>query len=75
MRDATLVTLGGLLWGFNLLRKQDEKGIPIEISIDLRCSRPLLITKPEPFVMAFEPRSETRKSDMTQGWEAACVET
>lgn len=68
-RDETVVACGGLLWGFNLVKKLDADGRPIEAALDK--SNSLLIVKPDPFEMAFEPRSEARKAEMIRNWREA----
>ena len=58
------------MWAFNLKRKVDPvSGREIEVPLDK--SNSLLIIKPDPFEMAFEPRSEARKADITQQWKDA----
>lgn len=69
-RDETITGCGGLMWAFNLKRKVD----PIsrkEIEVPLDKSNSLLIIKPDPFEMAFEPRSERRKSEIARQWREA----
>lgn len=66
-RDETLVACGGLLWAFNLVRKLDNQGRPIDPPLNK--SNSLLIIKPDPFEMAFEPRSAERKADIIRNWE------
>ena len=65
-RDETIVACGGLLWGFNLVHKQGKNGQPIKP--DLNASNSLLIVKPDPYELAFEPRSETRRQEMRANW-------
>jgi hypothetical protein len=65
-RDETIVACGGLLWGFNLVHKQGKNGLPIMPSLD--ASNSLLIVKPDPYELAFEPRSETRRQEMRANW-------
>lgn len=68
--DETVVASGGLLWAFNLKRKVDPKtGKEIEVPTDK--SNSLLIIKPDPFEMAFEPRSATRKAEVIEQWKLA----
>ena len=58
------------MWAFNLKRKVD----PVtgrEIEVPLNKSNSLLIIKPDPFEMAFEPRSEARKAEIAQQWKDA----
>ncbi|KAH6612036.1 cytochrome P450, partial [Boeremia exigua] len=69
-RDETITGCGGLMWAFNLKRKVD----PIsrrDIEVPLDKSNSLLIIKPDPFEMAFEPRSEARKAEVAQQWKDA----
>jgi len=69
-RDETITGCGGLMWAFNLKRKVD----PIsrkEIEVPLDKSNSLLIIKPDPFEMAFEPRSEKRKEEIARQWKEA----
>lgn len=69
-QDETVVACGGLVWGFNLKKKIDPT-TGLEIDIDLTASNSLLIVKPDPFQMAFHPRSEARKAEMIQNWETS----
>ncbi|KAF1843536.1 cytochrome P450 [Cucurbitaria berberidis CBS 394.84] len=69
-RDETVTGCGGLMWAFNLKRKVH----PVtgeEIEVPLEKSNSLLIIKPDPFEMAFEPRSATRKAEVIAQWKAA----
>jgi hypothetical protein len=69
-RDETVTGCGALMWAFNLRRKVD----PIsgqEIEVPLNKSNSLLIIKPDPWEMAFQPRSETRKQEVIQLWKEA----
>jgi cytochrome P450 len=66
-RDETLVACGGLLWAYNLKCKTGPDGQPINPSIHK--SNSLLIVKPDPYEMAFEPRSETRRQEIISQWE------
>jgi hypothetical protein len=69
-QDELVVACGGLLWAFNLKKKVDPMtGKEIEVSTEK--SNSLLIIKPDPFQMAFEPRSEARKSDIQEQWRVA----
>jgi hypothetical protein len=65
-RDETIVACGGLLWGFDLVHKQGKNGQPIMPSLDT--SNSLLIVKPDPYELAFEPRSEGRRHQMRANW-------
>jgi len=66
-RDETFVACGGLLWGFNLVKKKDVNGNVIEPSTNK--SNSLLIVKPDPYEMAFEPRSEKRRAEIISQWQ------
>jgi hypothetical protein len=65
-RDETIVACGGLLWGFNLVHKMGKNGQPIMPSLD--ASNSLLIVKPDPYELDFEPRSEARRQEMRANW-------
>jgi hypothetical protein len=68
--DELVVACGGLMWAFNLKHKIDPNtGEKIEVSADK--SNSLLIVKPDPFQMAFEPRSAARKADVREQWKRA----
>lgn len=69
-QDELLVACGGLVWGFNL-RKKVDPGTGLEIDISTTASNSLLLIKPDPFQMAFEPRSEVRRAEMVQNWRQA----
>lgn len=58
------------MWAFNLKRKIDPVSRR-EIEVPLDKSNSLLIIKPDPFEMAFEPRSEKRKAEIAQQWKDA----
>nr|POE75593.1 cytochrome p450 monooxygenase psod [Quercus suber] len=66
-RDETFVACGGLLWGFNMGQKKDANGRLIPA--DINKSNSLLIVKPDPFEMAFEPRSAERKAEIQRLWK------
>lgn len=68
-RDETIVATGALLWGFNLKHKKDANGNDIPASI--HSSNSLLIVKPDPWDMAFEPRSKEREQSMRSMWAAS----
>lgn len=68
-RDETIVACGALLWGFNLVKKLDANGRPITPPLDK--SNSLLIIKPDPFEMGFEPRSAERKQEILLNWKIA----
>jgi cytochrome P450 len=69
-QDELLVACGGLLWGYNLKKKIDPV-TGVEVDISLTASNSLLIIKPDPFQMAFHPRSQTRKAEIIQNWQLA----
>ncbi|KAF2259878.1 cytochrome P450 [Lojkania enalia] len=69
-QDECVVACGGLLWAFSLKRKVDPESGE-EIEVPLNKSNSLLIVKPDPFQMAFEPRSEGRKVQVTAQWKEA----
>lgn len=69
-QDELLVACGGLLWAFNMRKKLDPV-TGLEIDISLTASNSLLIIKPDPFQMAFEPRNAARKAEVIQNWAVA----
>ena len=69
-RDETVVGCGALMWAFNL----KEKVNPVtkqKIEVPQNKSNSLLIIKPDPFEMAFEPRSAARRVQVLEEWAAA----
>ncbi|KAK0664410.1 Cytochrome P450 monooxygenase psoD [Lasiodiplodia hormozganensis] len=69
-QDELVVACGALAWCFNLKHKVDPRtGQKIHIPLDK--SNSLLIVKPDPFQMAFEPRSEERKQQAIRLWREA----
>lgn len=58
------------MWAFNLRRKVDPVSGK-EIEVPLNKSNSLLIIKPDPWEMAFQPRSESRKQEVIQLWKEA----
>lgn len=67
-QDELVLACGSLAWSFNLKRKVDPKtGQEIEVPTDESGS--LLIIKPDPFQMAFEPRSEKKTAGIIRMWE------
>ena len=68
-QDEMLVACGAVCWGFNLNFKTDATGKKIDIPLNK--SNSLLIVKPDPYEMAFEPRSMARKQEMIDNWLAA----
>jgi hypothetical protein len=72
-QDELVVACGGLLWAFNLKNKIDtQTGEKIEVPVNK--SNSLLIIKPDPFEMAFEPRNSIRKAEIIEQWKAAEAE-
>jgi hypothetical protein len=69
-RDETVTGCGALMWAFNLKRKVDPVSGK-EIEVPLNKSNSLLIIKPDPWEMAFQPRSEARKQEALALWEEA----
>jgi len=69
-QDELLLACGAVCWAFNLKKKIDPVSGK-EIPIDLTASNSLLIVKPDPFSMVFEPRSEARKAEVIAQNEAA----
>ncbi|KAL9116086.1 MAG: hypothetical protein Q9227_000455 [Pyrenula ochraceoflavens] len=67
--DELFVALGGLCWAYDLKFKVDGKGREIIFPTDKMTS--LLIVKPEPFEMAFEPRSKARDLLVKRNWQEA----
>ncbi|OTB04800.1 hypothetical protein M426DRAFT_58005 [Hypoxylon sp. CI-4A] len=66
-QDELLVACGALSWCFNLKAKRDPvTGSEIPVPTDK--SNSLLIIKPDPFEMAFEPRSLARKEEALRLW-------
>lgn len=69
-QDELIVGCGALAWLFNLKHKRDPvTGEKLPVPLDK--SNSLLIIKPDPFQMAFEPRSEKRKMEALRFWEEA----
>lgn len=67
-QDELVIACGALMWCFNLKPKVD----PLtgqELPVPLDKSNSLLIIKPDPFQMAFEPRSEQRKQQALRQWQ------
>lgn len=71
-RDETVTGCGALMWAFNLKKKVDPVTLK-EIEVPLNKSNSLLIIKPDPFEMAFEPRSAARKAEVLEQWKLAEV--
>ncbi|KAI0105615.1 cytochrome P450 [Hypoxylon sp. NC0597] len=66
-QDELIVACGALSWCFNLKPKKD----PVtgnELPVPLDKSNSLLIIKPDPFEMTFEPRSQARKEEALRLW-------
>lgn len=58
------------MWAFNLKRKVNPTTRE-EIEVPLNKSNSLLIIKPDPFEMAFEPRSASRRAEIIAQWKLA----
>lgn len=72
-QDELVVACGALAWAFNLKPKVDPtSGKEIPVPVDK--SNSLLIIRPDPFAMAFEPRSERRKEEALRIWAQAEAE-
>jgi|TARA_R110002003_G_scaffold64_12_gene6069 cytochrome P450 len=69
-RDETLTGCGSLMYAFNLKRKV-KAGTSEEIEVPTSRSNSLLIIKPDPFEMAFEPRSAARREEVLEQWRVA----
>ncbi|KAK4228653.1 cytochrome P450 [Podospora fimiseda] len=67
-QDELIVACGSLAWCFNLKPKRDPT-TGMELPVPLDKSNSLLIIKPDPFQMAFEPRSEERKLEALRLWK------
>ncbi|KAK0615326.1 cytochrome P450 [Bombardia bombarda] len=70
-QDELLVACGSLAWCFNLKPKRDPANPGHDFPVPLDKSNSLLIIKPDPFQMAFEPRSEARKQEALRLWREA----
>lgn len=69
-QDELIVACGALAWCFNLKPKRDPvTGRDLPVPLDK--SNSLLIIKPDPFQMAFEPRSPARREEALRLWEEA----
>jgi len=69
-QDELIVACGSLAWAFTLKHKKDPlTGQTLPVPLDK--SNSLLIIKPDPFQMAFEPRSAERKAEALRLWEEA----
>ncbi|KAF2787573.1 cytochrome P450 [Melanomma pulvis-pyrius CBS 109.77] len=69
-QDELVVACGGLMWAFNL-KKKINSATGEEIDVPLNKSNSLLIVKPDPFEMTFEPRSVIRKAEIVEQWKMA----
>ncbi|RYP89354.1 hypothetical protein DL769_000109 [Monosporascus sp. CRB-8-3] len=66
-QDELIVACGALSWCFNLKSKKDPvTGCDLPVPVDQ--SNSLLIIKPDPFQMVFEPRSQARKEEALRLW-------
>lgn len=69
-QDEMLVACGAVCWAFDMAHKIDSvTGKAIEI--DTRKSNSLLIVKPDPWQMAFTPRSEQKRRAVVKMWKEA----
>lgn len=68
-QDELLIACGSLVWAFVMKHKKDSEGK--DIPIDLMASNSLLIIKPDPFQMAFEPRNEAKRQQIIEQWKEA----
>lgn len=67
-QDEMVVACGAIMWCFNLRAKKNPMtGEDFPVPLDK--SNSLLIIKPDPFNMAFEPRSEERKQKALHLWK------
>ncbi|KAI6087266.1 cytochrome P450 [Hypoxylon rubiginosum] len=66
-QDELMMACGALAWCFNLKAKKDPV-TGAELPVPLDKSNSLLIIKPDPFEMAFEPRSQARKEEAIRLW-------
>jgi len=72
-QDELIIACGSLAWAFTLKHKMDPAtGEPYPVPTDK--SNSLLIIKPDPFKMAFEPRSLERREEALRVWEEAEAE-
>jgi hypothetical protein len=69
-QDELIVACGALAWAFNLKAKKDPV-TGTELPVPLDKSNSLLIIKPDPFEMAFEPRSKQRREEALRIWAEA----
>lgn len=69
-QDEMLLACSCVLWAFDLRKKVDEVSGK-EVEIDTLRSNSLLIVKPDPFQMAFSPRSGKRADLVRELWEEA----
>ncbi|KAK3361468.1 cytochrome P450 [Lasiosphaeria ovina] len=73
-QDELLVACGTLAWTFTLKRKlRDASAGPAGgyLPVPIDKSNSLLIIKPDPFEMAFEPRSNARRAEALRLWADA----
>jgi hypothetical protein len=68
-QDELVVACGALAWAFNLKAKKDPV-TGTELPVPLDKSNTLLIIKPNPFQMVFDPRSEQRREEALRIWAA-----
>lgn len=72
-QDELIVACGALAWAFNLRAKKDPV-TGTELPVPLDKSNSLLIIKPDPFQIAFEPRSKQRREEALRVWATAEAE-
>jgi hypothetical protein len=66
--DETFVFAAGVLWGFNMAQKIDQRTGEV-IPIDTMASNSHVILEPHQFDMTFKPRSEERASQILRNYE------
>ncbi|KAI1170148.1 cytochrome P450 [Nemania sp. FL0916] len=67
-QDELVIACGALSWCFNLKPKKDSvTGLDMPVPLDK--SNSLLIIKPDPFHMTFEPRSKVRAQQALRLWQ------
>ena len=69
-QDELLVACGAVCWSYNMDFKVDP-ATGKKIDIPLNKSNSLLIIKPDPYQMTFEPRSENRRQQIIDQWKKA----
>lgn len=69
-QDELIVACGALAWCFNLRPKRDSV-TGMDLPVPINKSNSLLIIKPDPFQMSFEPRSQERREEALRLWDEA----